>query len=286
MTRFVSPLRYPGGKRKLAKFMQDLININGLNGGIYVEPFAGGASVALHLLFTDSVKKIIVNDLDRSIYAFWYCVINSTSEFCARIRDVEVTIAEWEKQKSVQQNKVHVDLFDLGFSTFFLNRTNRSGIVNGGVIGGKKQAGNWKLDARFNKPDLIKRIERIALYGDKISLHCADSMVFMDNISSQMDDHTLIYLDPPYYEQGSALYVNHYEHQDHYDLSEYIKQLNCSWILTYDHTPQIMKMYSDVEKKSLTLSYTASRKTRGIEMLAYSDNLKIPTGEYSSILID
>lgn len=286
MAQFSSPLRYPGGKRKLAGFVKDAVIKNDIQGGTYVEPFAGGASVALYLLFNESVNQIIINDIDRSIYAFWYCVLNNTQELCNRIKQTAITMAEWENQKAVQQEKEQAELLDLAFSTFFLNRTNRSGIIKGGVIGGKEQTGEWKMDVRFNKADLIKRIEKIALYRDRISLHCLDSIAFIDEILPDIDDHTLIYFDPPYYNQGSALYVNHYIHENHVELSQYIQRLNCKWMLTYDYTPKIIEMYRDVEKRLLTLSYTASQKVKGSEMLAFSNNFIIPEGKYSAITIE
>ena len=284
--QFSSPLRYPGGKRKLAGFVRDAVIQNNIQDGTYVEPFAGGASVALYLLFNEYVNEVVINDIDRSIYSFWYCILNHTEELCNRIEQVAITMDEWERQKSIQTEKEHADLLDLAFSTFFLNRTNRSGIIKGGVIGGKSQAGKWKMDARFNKADLIKRIKKIALYRDRISIHCADSIAFVNEILPDINEHTLIYFDPPYYNQGSALYVNHYTHKDHEDLSRYIQQLNCKWMLTYDYTPKIVEMYRDVEKRLLTLSYTASQKMKGSEMLAFSNNFIVPEGQYSSITIE
>lgn len=284
--QFYSPLRYPGGKRKLANFIKDAIVQNGILGGTYIEPFAGGASVALHLLFNNYVEKVIINDIDRSIYSFWDCVLNDTKELCDRINDIDITVEEWEKQRIIQLNKENAALIDLAFSTFFLNRTNRSGIIKGGIIGGKEQSGNWKIDARFNKANLIQRIEKIATSKDKISVHCLDSMDLINSLSLEIDERTLIYFDPPYYNQGSTLYVNHFTHEDHVKLSDYIKKLECKWILTYDETPEILGMYDGLEMKVLTLSYTASNKTRGREMLAFSEKFIIPKGSYSAITIE
>jgi DNA adenine methylase len=286
MAQFVSPLRYPGGKRKLAPFVDDLIIQNNMQNGTYVEPFAGGASVALYLLFKESVKQVVINDFDRSIYAFWYSATNSTEDLCRRIRDIGVTVDEWERQKKVQGKKSEADLLDLGFSTFFLNRTNRSGIMDGGIIGGRRQSGDWRMDARFNKDDLIKRIARVGAYRDRIEVYNEDAMAFVDDIKSSIDARTLIYFDPPYYNQGSALYANHYTHRDHELLAQYIQHLDCRWMLTYDNTPQIVSMYDKAERRLLSLNYTAARKGRGYEMLAFSTGLTIPQGCYPSVLIE
>lgn len=284
--QYYSPLRYPGGKRKLAAFVRDAVILNNIQGGTYVEPFAGGASVALYLLFNQYVNHIIINDIDRSIYSFWYCILNHSKELCRRIEQTAITVEEWNRQKSIQSDKENADIIDLAFSTFFLNRTNRSGIIKGGIIGGKNQSGKWKISERFNKANLIERIKNIALCRDNVSLHCADSIDFVNDILPEINEQTLFYFDPPYYNQGSALYVNHYTHKDHKELSDYIQQLNCKWMLTYDYTPEIVEMYRNVEKRLLTLSYTASQKIKGNEMLAFSNDFIVPEGLYSAIAIN
>jgi DNA adenine methylase len=158
---FYSPLRYPGGKNKLSAFIAKICIDNNINGH-YIEPYSGGASVALFLLIEGFVDKITINDRDRSIYAFWHSVLNKTNELCELIEKAELTISEWKKQKNIQTNKKTVDLLTLGFSTFYLNRTNRSGIINGGVMGGVEQNGKYLMNCRFNKNELIQRIRLIA----------------------------------------------------------------------------------------------------------------------------
>lgn len=284
---YSSPLRYPGGKKKLADFITKSIIDNGIQGGTYIEPFAGGAGVALQVLFMEYVNNIIINDADRSIYSFWHSVLNETDRLCKLIYDTHVTIEVWEKQRTIQNNKDKVNNLKLGFSTFFLNRTNRSGIIkSAGVIGGKNQSGKWKIDVRFNKSDLIKRIQKIALFKNRIQLHKEDAINFVKTIRPTLNKHnTLIYFDPPYYNQGAVLYANYYTHNDHEKLSKFIKKLKCKWILTYDYTPTIIEMYSSVEKRLLTLNYSAAKKVKGCEMIAFCDNFVIPTEKFSSITI-
>jgi len=172
-------LRYPGGKLKVVNYIKRLFEVNDLVGGTYIEPYAGGASVALSLLFDKYAGKIKINDKDRSIYAFWYSVLNNADELCRLISDTPVTMDVWQAQHELQKRKENADLLELGFSTFFLNRTNRSGILNGGVIGGKEQTGNYKIDARYNKNELIERIERIAGYSDLIDLTSMDAVTLL-----------------------------------------------------------------------------------------------------------
>lgn len=157
MNNNYSPLRYPGGKTRLINLVKDVINLNELNGGVYIEPYAGGASLALSLIIDGCMDRVVINDYDRSIYAFWECALHQTESLIEKIIDTPVTIEEWKRQRDIQKNKATASVLDLGFSTFFLNRTNRSGILKAGVIGGLEQAGAYKIDARFNKDVLIKK---------------------------------------------------------------------------------------------------------------------------------
>ena len=137
---FYSPLRYPGGKRKLANFMALVFRTNRLLDGEYAEVYAGGAAVALTLLYGQYARRIHINDLDPGLYAFWVAARDSTAELCRRVQDAKLNMKEWERQRAVQDS-LNPDSLDLAFSTFYLNRTNRSGIITGGVLCGEDQTG-------------------------------------------------------------------------------------------------------------------------------------------------
>lgn len=275
MVKTYSPLRYPGGKNKLNKYVNELITIKKLNNSIYVEPFCGGAAVALSLLINGHVKNIIINDFDRSIYAFWYSVLNYTNELCELIMNTEINIKEWNQQKEIQDRKNSEDLLTLGFSTLFLNRTNRSGIIKAGVIGGKEQKGEYKLDCRFNKADLINKIRLISKYRDNIKLFNLDAGLLIDNIINNQKRKLFIFFDPPYYKQGSNLYTNFYTHKDHVSLANKIKAIKYhSWILTYDNQKEIKDMYKGFKKEMYKLNYSVEKKYKGDEVIFYSNTLK------------
>lgn len=274
---FYSPLRYPGGKGKVSSFIKSLFEKNLLLDGYYVEPYAGGASVALALLIDEYASKIIINDFDKSIYAFWHCVINDTESFCQRIKDTPINMDIWNVQRQVQRRKDESNLADLGFSTFFLNRTNRSGIIKAGVIGGNKQDGNFKIDARFNKVELIKRIERIAKYSDRIELYNLDATDLINKISTDLPENTLYYFDPPYYLKGKDLYVNHYRHEDHESVAKMVRGLReKKWIVSYDNAQEIKELYAGLNKFEYSLTYSAVNSTKGSEVIIYSDEIYLP----------
>lgn len=273
---FHSPLRYPGGKSKISRYIQEVIDINKLNDGIYIEPFAGGAGLALNLLYNEYFSKVILNDLSKPIYSFWYSVINHTEEFCNLIRNTPVNMKEWEKQKEIQNKNNGDNILQLGFSTFFLNRTNRSGILNGGAIGGFKQSGQWKINARYNKEELIKRIRLIYQYADRIEIYNLEAMDFINKISKNISDISLFFIDPPYYDKGKYLYDNYYKNEDHKKLYEIISRLNNNWVVTYDDSEEISNMYKNYRQKKYSLNYTAAGNKQGREIMIFSPKLVIP----------
>ncbi len=276
--RFISPLRYPGGKGKIAPFFSEVFQENDLRGGTYVEPYVGGGAVALYLLYQGDAGNVIINDKDRSIYAFWYSVLYNCDELCKLIQDTPVTLSQWEIAKKIQINNSDVDLLKLGFSTFFLNRTNRSGIIKGGIIGGKEQMGNYLIDARYNKKDLIRRIEKVAKYASKIQLFNLDAIDLLDSLSSVMDDNYFLFLDPPYFEKGKGLYMNYYSKNDHNDIFNALNKIkNKNWILTYDYEPFIYSLYKDCNIYEYSLNYSAATKGLGKEYIVFSDSCKVPS---------
>ena len=250
---------------------------NSLISGHYIEPYAGGAGIAFHLLFTGYASHIHINDLNKSIYSFWHVVLHDTDNICRLIHDTPVNIDNWFRQKYIQSCPEQHSMLELGFSTFFLNRTNRSGIISGGVIGGKLQQGPWKLDARYNKTDLISRIEKISRFSSHISVYNLDAAEFIIVIIPTLPTQSIIYLDPPYYNKGRNLYENHYGHDDHIEVSSLLCRVIQKWIVSYDDTPEIRAMYQRYRNIPYKLSYSAAEHYSGAEIMFFSDNLLIPT---------
>jgi len=280
MDKFVSPLRYPGGKLKVVDYIKRVFEVNDLCDGHYIEPYAGGASVALALLQSEYAHTIHINDIDRSIYAFWNSVLHEPEALCRLITDTPVNIDEWLRQKEVQKRKndLNTPLLELGFSTFFLNRTNRSGILSAGVIGGKDQLGKYKIDARYNKTNLIERIETIADYAERIKLTNRDAVKLVSSIKVRKSK-TLIYLDPPYYVKGRDLYLNYYNDDDHRQIARAIGAYPGLWLISYDAVPFLKELYSDYRQREYSLSYSAGNSSKGKEIMVYSNALVVPEGE-------
>lgn len=276
MSNFKTPLRYPGGKQKLAPFIIEILKENDICKH-YVEPYAGGSGVAIELLLTHKIEQIHLNDSHLGIYAFWYSVINHTEELCEKILSASMTIDEWRKRQQIVKESNPKDLLELGFSTFYLNRCNRSGVLSAGVIGGLKQNGNYKMDARFNRVNLINRIESIAIYKNNIHISNYDAEFYIDNYIPNLPQNTLIYLDPPYYNKASDLYLNSYKNNDHSRISQTIQSnLNHNWILSYDGVPEILSLYSERRHFLYNLQYSAQTVKKGREVFIFDDNLKLP----------
>lgn len=284
---FYSPLRYPGGKRKIVNFIKLIFEKNDLKGGQYIEPYAGGASVALALLLDGYASKVVINDIDKSIHAFWNCVLNDCDNFCKLIENTPISIEEWRKQKEIYRKQDFKSSLELGFSTFYLNRTNRSGILNAGVIGGLEQKQEWKIDARFNKKELIKRIVRIANLSDQIILSNKDACKLLRWTKHKLPENTLYYFDPPYYMKGKELYLNYYEHEDHVKISKEIRTLKKQkWIVSYDNTPEIKKLYTGFKHIDYSFFYSAAKLHRmGDEVIIFSDSLILPNLEVENEII-
>lgn len=273
-----TPLRYPGGKGKLAAFVKQLMERNDLLDGEYAEPYAGGAAIALELLLQEYVSRIHINDVSRPIYAFWKSVLDDTEKLVRLIRDTPLTVRSWDKQKRVLANPKEYGLLELGFAAFFLNRTNRSGILNGGIIGGRDQSGPWKIDARFNAAELAYRVESIAKLRSRISLSREDAEKFLLKRLDKLPEKTLIYLDPPYYIKGQQLYYDFYTHKDHENVAKLVRNKikQQKWIVSYDNTTAIRDMYAGCRSITYGIGYSAREAREGSEVMFFCEGLEVP----------
>ena len=274
---FCSPLRYPGGKGKLAKFMKYMIDQLGHGGGTYIEPFAGGAGVAIELLLQGVVSRIVINDYDKGIWSFWKAVLTETDRFIALLAVVPLTMEEWNRQRNICLTRNNKYSFELGFATFYMNRTNRSGIVKGGVIGGMDQSGSWKMDARFKREDLIRRIESIAERKSHIKLYNKDINSFITRYIPLYEENALVYFDPPYLKKGKQLYMNYFQLEDHVRIEKAIRDyVKCDWIITYDKASEIESIYKGYSMRLYDLNYSVSSKCKASELMIFKEGIKVP----------
>jgi DNA adenine methylase len=277
----VSPLRYPGGKASLAGLLTEIRRMNRLGGMAIAEPFAGGAGASLALLVNQDVHHIHINDADPAIQSFWLAVTRQSRAFVKRVRRTRVSMQGWHRQREIYCRASGRSRLALGFATFYLNRCNRSGIIpDGGPIGGIEQEGAWKINARFNKPELIRRCELIAEHADRITVSGLDGKAF---ISRADLDKSMLLIDPPYFEKGPSLYMNGMSSRDHLTLAAMMRRRqDKAWIMTYDDCPEIRAMYADwAQIRPFKLRYSASERRHGREIMIAPKGMKLPTEQGS-----
>ena len=269
--KFHSPLRYPGGKSRLAPLIKELISKACLKNPTYIEPFAGGAGAAMSLLLDGAVSQVVINDLDRAVYSFWRAVKTDSYTLIKMITDTQITIEERNRQLAIYQSEKRYSV-ELAFAALFLNRVNRSGIITGGPIGGYEQNGSWKLDARFNKRAIAERIANISNRKDSIVVYNKDAITFIDKYMPRYEANAFVYFDPPYYNKAKRLYKNSLTHEDHVRISERILGcVDCHWLLTYDDVAEIRVLYADRGIRRFDLNYSAANKGKASEIIVCSD---------------
>jgi DNA adenine methylase len=273
---FATPLRYPGGKGRLGPWIAQIMRHNRISGGWYIEPYAGGAGAALFLLTQGFVDHVVINDADPIVHAFWRAATERNGELLSMIRKTPVTMETWGRQRQVIATPSEYSLVEIAFATFFLNRTNRSGILSAGVIGGKAQDGNYKIDARYNIADLTARIEMIGALTKRITVLGIDALDLLTDVAPGLPEQCLVYLDPPYYVKGSLLYRNHYVHADHAAIAKCVADAPYRLIVTYDNCPEVRSLYSSFDSSAFELHYsTHSARPLTSEVLFYR-NLTLP----------
>ncbi|MCG8693187.1 MAG: DNA adenine methylase [Minwuiales bacterium] len=271
-----SPLRYPGGKAKLYDFFTAIVKTNNLYTYEYCEPYAGGAGLALRLLCNGFVERVSLNDVDRAVFAFWTSILNKTDAFCRLIEATPITVEEWYRQKTTWMQGDLGDSLALGFSAYFLNRTNRSGIIEGaGPIGGYEQNGKWKIDVRLDKEKQISNIQAVSRYSGQIHISNMDALHYIRlNINKR---EKFLYLDPPYYVKGKKLYKNFYSHYDHERIAaELQKRRHSKWVVSYDDVREIRDIYRAFSPITYSLNYSAGKKAAGQEVIFHSDSITLP----------
>ncbi|WP_313281586.1 DNA adenine methylase [Delftia tsuruhatensis] len=273
---FVTPLRYPGGKGRLGPWLSQVMRHNRISGGTYVEPYAGGAGAALFLLMRGYVNDIVINDADPIVFSFWKAATKNNKELVKKIKTTPINMDTWYQQKKIIESPGAFDLVEVAFATFFLNRTNRSGILSAGVIGGKAQAGTWRLDARYNVGDLGARVEKIGEMSKHITVYGSDALEILQNVVPEIGKKCLVYLDPPYYVKGSLLYRNHYKPEDHSEIAACVVKAEYPLLVTYDDCAEIRALYREIESVNFSLHYsTHTARPKASEILFYK-NIELP----------
>lgn len=273
-TAFISPLRYPGGKAKLGPYFARILASQSSPIRTYAEPYAGGAGAGLYLLSEGYVDQLLINDLNPGIAAFWRSILSYSEEFIERVRIEEVSLKSWRRHREIYLNPAGQHDLELGFATFFLNRCNRSGILDARPIGGLEQTGKWKIDARFNRTNLSMRIRHLSRLATRISVTQKHALDFLKS-TCRRSGPVLLYADPPYLVKGEELYMSTHSWEDHERLSLILLNTRHPWILTYDSDERVRNLYPANRCLEYNISHTAQSQRVGTEFMLFSRGLKV-----------
>ncbi|EPN1638839.1 DNA adenine methylase [Cronobacter sakazakii] len=287
--RASSPFRYPGGKDKLASFLAIFLTHNKLNQAKFIEPFCGGAGASLSLLLGGYVREIHINDKNFALYCFWEQLLNNTDNLLDLVYSTKPDINEWYKQREIYTNSINnsntYSKLEYGYSAFFLNRTNRSGVLGAGPIGGQDQTGKYKIDCRYTVSTLIKKLERIAAHKESIFVYNEDCIEFLDRFQSDTDyEDCFIYLDPPYVKEGRNIYSKNFcfDKEQHETLKDYIVSHNKRWLISYDDHPLIHELYSKHGTRAVEFSYVMNQAKVGKELMIADSRLRMPESLFTA----
>lgn len=258
----------------MAPFLRHVIEAQRTRPVFYAEPFAGGAGAAMQLLSDGVVEHVALNDLNGGITSFWRAVFEENDRLAEAVRTAELSLGMWHQQREIQLD-AQADPFERGFATFYLNRTNRSGILGGRPIGGLEQTGTWKLDARFNKADLVARIRHLSSFRDRVTVTQNEGRLFLDALDGDRTEK-MIYVDPPYLKQGEDLYLANMLYRDHVNLARTLLRLKSPWLLTYDRDDRIPEQfYPGLACAAFSISHTAAIQHLGKEYLVVPEHVRV-----------
>ena len=260
----LSPLRYPGGKRRLAGYVAAAIRLNKLRPKLFVEPFAGGASVALQLLNDGLVERIALGEKDPLLAGFWKTVFNDHEWLIRNLRATEPTLANWDRLK----NREHRDDRSRALACVFLNRTSFSGIIapGGGPLGGRAQTSPYTIGCRYAADAVARRITQAARLADRVLfVNRGDWQHTLRRVKARGygRDEVLYYFDPPFYYKADKLYRFFFDDTDHRRLRDALGALGQPWVLSYDAAGPIIELYrrDGVGPRQVELLYSAANAT-------------------------
>ncbi|MDR0620235.1 MAG: DNA adenine methylase [Bacteroidales bacterium] len=240
-----SPLRYPGGKSRAIETIAKIIP----NFDEFREPFLGGGSVFVYVKQRYPNKKFWINDLYSELYKFWAMTQKDIDALTQKIYEWKnkYTVGK-ELFKFLNANLENFSDLEKAAAFFIYNRITFSGTT---LSGGYSE---HAFTGRFTESS-IKRLNDLAkvVNGSTITNYDYEELVKKDG------NNVFIFLDPPYYSATkSALYgKNGHLHKsfDHKRFAEIMKNCPHKWLITYDDSEYVRKLFSFANIQNWNLTY-------------------------------
>lgn len=283
LPRYLSPLRYPGGKGRMGPYLADLMasQYGLLEVEIWAEPFAGGLGAGLHVLAADVAEEVWFCETNPALAALWRMIRTDLDDLARRIELTNPTIdlfyASREMVKNAATTGGHDDQ-ELAVAALILNRCSRSGIVapNVGPIGGKDQAGKYTVKSRFDPAKVAARLRALSPYTQRLRQYDCSGIEFLRGLDGGVgiEEEMLAFVDPPYTDVGNDLYGRGMSVAEHRELAWILNTSPMRWALTYDATPHIWTdWYPNRAVMEYGISHSAHKQHADTEYLIVSDNL-------------
>lgn len=272
--RYVSPLRYPGGKATMASWLGEMFSrqLGYMDVEVWLEPFAGGAGAALTLLDRDAVPEAWIVDANPAIAAFWQTVTGDGDALAARIERTTPTLGLYARSQGLLAEPDGADRFELGYAAFIVNRCSRSGII------APRSGAMSDIGARFNAAELADRIRHVASFGSRLRVIHGDGIGFIEDLNGAagIEDEVLAFCDPPYLREGNRLYRVGMDGDMHQRLADALHATPARWLLTYDNEPAVTDLlYPDHRVIAYDIRNNANRARIAREYAVLSHNLDV-----------
>lgn len=235
-----SPLRYPGGKNRVAKMLLEHMPPH----TDYREIFAGGAA----LFFSKPrVKKNWLNDLHPGLCAFYRAVQKHFDQFAALCRQQDGSLRarfdEWAARRDLMDATGDEMLVERAVQYYFLNRT----VWGGRVVYDPRRKSRLYFSNPSGWSNLEKKLAHLSAISEKlrgVKITCDGYQKCLAGATAD----TLIYADPPYFRESvghitDRLYDKSFDYDCHRKLAALLKKTKAKVMVSYDDCPEIRELY-------------------------------------------
>jgi len=266
-------VKYRGGKSKEIPYIEK--HVPDFNGR-YIEPFFGGGALFFYL----EPQKAIINDINSKLMDFYKGVKSDFETLRKELFEIEMIYKtnrdKFEEQKAKEPTeRVHDEneilyyriremfngLKEKKYSDallyFFINKTAYSGMVR------------YNSRGEFNVPyGRYKNLNTKLVTKAHNQLLTNTEMYNADykNIFKLAKEDDFMFLDPPYdcvfSDYGNVEYKDGFNEENHIELANAYKELNCKALMVIGRTPLTEELYGDMIVEEYRKSYAVNIRNR------------------------